>query len=332
MIRWSVIQAAFVLFSFIAISIIVDYIIIHGENSRLHPLHVTFNAQYMVQQRNYPICSRLSDIQTRMYNQKLKNIYELQLQHKLYCGVEKANILSRKRIPWTGCASQLEEAKIELFKVISNLCKNQEYVNDMYDQKKFAQSYKLRSMKRGIVYTGIAKHYKEIYQSILSLASTGWDLPIEIFTDSISIRTCKEIFVTQFPNVTCYILPKHVSGFTSKFYAIALSTFSEVIFLDADTIILQNPNALFDSFEFKEYGSIWWSDFWGDQCRVEGTMNYGQTAFKTHILYQAGVMDLEWKRQRNISQETEAFAFVLDLNRHLPLIDLSESFDYTIAR
>lgn len=330
MIRWSVIQAAFVLLAFVAISIIVDYIIIHGESSRLHPLHLTFNAQYITQQRNYPICSKLRVIQSDMHNQKLKNIYELQLQHKLYCGAEKASILSRKRVPWTGCASQLDEAKNELFKVVSNLCKNQEYVNELYLQKKFSQYYKLRAFKRGIVYTGTFKHFKEIFQSILSLSYTGCPLPIEIFTDSISTRTCKEIFVTQFVNVTCNVLPKHISGFTSKFYAIASSSFSEVIFLDADTILLQNPDALFDSAEFKEFGSIWWSDFWGDQCRLDGVMNYGQSAFATHIMYQTGIMGLEWKKQRNISQETEAFAFVLDLNRHLPLIDLSTYFSSSV--
>ena len=324
LIRWNVVQAALVLIVFVVIGVLVDYLIIHGEDTRLHPLHLTYSTHLMMKQQNYPICNRLHDIQSQLHHSTLKNIYELQLHNKLYCGVEKASLLSRKRIPWTGCASQLDEAKYELFKVISTLCKNQEYMNKMYFKNKFEEHYKIRPFKRGIVYTGVAKHFKEIYQSILSLLQTGCKLPIEIFTDSVSLRICKQVFVTQFTDVSCFVLPKHISGFTSKFYAIASSSFSEVLFLDADTILLQNPVSLFDSSEFKEYGSIWWSDLWGDQCRIEGIHNYGQTAFSTHILYQAEIMGLKWKDQRNISQETEAFAFVLDLNRHLPLLDLSE--------
>ena len=89
---------------------------------------------------------------------------------------------------------------------------------------------------------------------------------------------------------------------------------------------MRNPSELFDSSEFKEYGSVWWPDLWGEQCRLENEVPYGETAFSTHIVYQAEIMDLKWSNQRNISQESETFLFVLDLNRHMPLLYLSKNY------
>ena len=53
-----------------------------------------------------------------------------------------------------------------------------------------------------------------------------------------------------------------LSGFTMKAAALLLSRFEEVLFLDSDNVAVLNPEALFDSKEFKESGAILWPDYW----------------------------------------------------------------------
>ena len=53
-----------------------------------------------------------------------------------------------------------------------------------------------------------------------------------------------------------------LSGFTMKAAALLLSRFEEVLFLDSDNVAALNPEALFESVEFKENGVILWPDYW----------------------------------------------------------------------
>ena len=53
-----------------------------------------------------------------------------------------------------------------------------------------------------------------------------------------------------------------LSGFTMKAAALLLSRFREVLFLDSDNVAALDPEALFESAEFKEKGAILWPDYW----------------------------------------------------------------------
>lgn len=52
------------------------------------------------------------------------------------------------------------------------------------------------------------------------------------------------------------------TGYATKLTAIALSSFTEVMFLDSDSYPAINPDYLFETREYKDCGAIVWPDFW----------------------------------------------------------------------
>jgi alpha 1,2-mannosyltransferase len=53
-----------------------------------------------------------------------------------------------------------------------------------------------------------------------------------------------------------------LKGWMLKPLAIKLSNFKEVLYLDADNIPVMNPEFLFQSSGYKEFGAMFWPDFW----------------------------------------------------------------------
>jgi Mannosyltransferase putative len=54
-------------------------------------------------------------------------------------------------------------------------------------------------------------------------------------------------------------------GWQSKPYSILYSPFREVFSFDADNIALLNPELLFNTPEYQQYGSMFWPDFYSDK-------------------------------------------------------------------
>lgn len=54
--------------------------------------------------------------------------------------------------------------------------------------------------------------------------------------------------------------PRILAGWESKCYGVIHSPYEKVLYLDADNIPQQDPTFLFDSSQFKYYGSIFWPD------------------------------------------------------------------------
>lgn len=54
---------------------------------------------------------------------------------------------------------------------------------------------------------------------------------------------------------------RKLGGWQSKPFAITHSPFAEVLFLDADNLVLRDPSPLFDSPEYQRSGSLFWPDF-----------------------------------------------------------------------
>lgn len=67
-------------------------------------------------------------------------------------------------------------------------------------------------------------------------------------------------------DVTCHNISDYtdedIDGYALKPMAILLSSFKEVLYLDADVVCTINPEQLFDSPEYKEHGAVFWPDFW----------------------------------------------------------------------
>ena len=47
-----------------------------------------------------------------------------------------------------------------------------------------------------------------------------------------------------------------------KAAVVLLSTFAEVLFLDADQVPVRDVNSLFRSAEYQQFGALLWPDFW----------------------------------------------------------------------
>lgn len=125
----------------------------------------------------------------------------------------------------------------------------------------------------GIVFVGGAKFSWLTMLSIMNIRQHGCELPIEVLIPSMN-EYQYEICSIGFPkfNARCIFLPKLVGKEINEFYkfkgyqfkslAISLSSFENVMLIDADNTPLINPEIIFNSKLFKEIGLITWPDFW----------------------------------------------------------------------
>ena len=125
---------------------------------------------------------------------------------------------------------------------------------------------------RGIVSAAGGEYLPTFIVSLRMLRSTGCQLPVELFIlspDEYERSVCEEILRPL--NVKCIILSNilrsapasvKVSHYQTKIFAIIFSSFEELLFLDADSFPISNPEYLFDSGLFREAGLITWPDFW----------------------------------------------------------------------
>ena len=191
-----------------------------------------------------------------------------------------------------------------------------------------------------MVYTGTGNHFHDIYQSIYSLRLLNVSLPVEIWVNERDHRLCSKIFSEiSFPSygtpvnsgggnadVHCMKLQNSVRGFASKFYALLYTSFTDVLFMDADNVAVSDVNIIFDSKEYKETGSILWSDLWGDRCRSKHAGHPGYSGFETHVLFVANFAGLKWENKREHAQEAETGQMAFDLRRHKGLLDFGRKF------
>jgi alpha 1,2-mannosyltransferase len=156
---------------------------------------------------------------------------------------------------------------------------------------------------RGIVMVGGGRFLRIALLSIRLLRSTGTTLPLEFWfgdTDEYNSIFCSEV---ETLNVQCRILGSHlgagtVGRYQLKAFAILLSRFEEVLFLDADDFPVVNVDDIFDAPNYKITGAVIWPDYWsataspwlfqiiGQQQRFHATCETGQLMWnkKKHFL------------------------------------------------
>ncbi|SLM38560.1 Nucleotide-diphospho-sugar transferases [Lasallia pustulata] len=104
--------------------------------------------------------------------------------------------------------------------------------------------------------------------SLGMLRHVGSTLPVEAWMKDSSEETVGLCENLAREGIACRLLSDYVdvSGFTEGFQfkiaSIFLSSFREVLFLDADNIPVRDPEVIFDSREYQEAGAILWPDFW----------------------------------------------------------------------
>lgn len=128
----------------------------------------------------------------------------------------------------------------------------------------------------GIVFVGGGKFSWLSYLSLLGLRDTGSKLPVEVIMPTYldykqELEFCIEILPKL--NASCVVIPdalgastmntwnKKIKSYQFKILALLASSFQNVLLLDSDNIVIENPDPFFDSNLFKKYGMVTWPDY-----------------------------------------------------------------------
>ncbi|GAA5887485.1 hypothetical protein JCM16303_003433 [Sporobolomyces ruberrimus] len=152
--------------------------------------------------------------------------------------------------------------------------------------------------KRGLVWTaGNADTFDRVLVSLRLLRNLySCNLPAEIFhfpSESPSPSQLEEFTLLNALVIPLTNLSKSPAGgptkqFHIKGLSLTSSSFTQLLYLDSDSLPTRSPETLFDSKEFQTFGVVLWNDFWKDsrengiwrvlgiQCRDELSVESGQ--------------------------------------------------------
>lgn len=126
---------------------------------------------------------------------------------------------------------------------------------------------------KGIVYVGGNKFSWLTLLSIINLRENNCQLPVEVLIpkyEEFELNICENVLPNY--NAKCIYLPTIVGedvyeeyqfkGYQYKSLALSLSSFENVLLLDADNTALIDPEVVFESEPFTSNGLLLWPDFW----------------------------------------------------------------------
>nr|KAJ3417727.1 hypothetical protein HK105_000870 [Polyrhizophydium stewartii] len=120
---------------------------------------------------------------------------------------------------------------------------------------------------RGIVITTGSKYALIARHSITTLRERGSVLPIEIvYCGDSDLGEPQRAMLAALPGVTAVDMKKLLPGlecaadWSSKPFAVLVSSFREVILMDADALFFQKPEVLFDMQGYRETGALFFRD------------------------------------------------------------------------
>ncbi|KAL4795911.1 mannosyltransferase putative-domain-containing protein [Aspergillus venezuelensis] len=170
---------------------------------------------------------------------------------------------------------------------------------------------------RGLVSTAGGAYFPVFVATLRMLRRTGSILPVEVYmkdANEYEKTICEEILPSL--NAKCLILSdimtkEFIEHFQLKVFAVLLSSFEEVVWMDADCFPLHEPELLLDSEVFKSTGLITWPDFW--QSSV------------SPLYYR---ISKQAETPMNGRQTTEAGTFLVSKRSHLKTLLLSAYYNY----
>ncbi|KAJ5894932.1 hypothetical protein N7495_006623 [Penicillium taxi] len=121
---------------------------------------------------------------------------------------------------------------------------------------------------RGLVSAAGREYLPVFVASLRMLRRTGSTLPVELYMHDATEyekKICDEVLPAL--NAQCFVLSDVLETqieqqFQIKVFAILLSSFEEVVWMDADCFPLFKPEELLDSDPFNSTGLVIWPDFW----------------------------------------------------------------------
>ena len=127
---------------------------------------------------------------------------------------------------------------------------------------------------RGIVIVGgtSPKFATSFWVAAHAVRRTGSNLPIEVWFPGGELPSCMQIAelenlrvhvrsFTDFENIGIGV-SENTNRFMFKIIALMFSAFDEVLLLDADNIVLRDPDNIFHWESYLSTGSLMWKDFW----------------------------------------------------------------------
>jgi alpha 1,2-mannosyltransferase len=143
---------------------------------------------------------------------------------------------------------------------------------------------------RGIVMcAGGLSYYTCCWVAIKAIRRLGCNLPIQVWYLGNELSDEVKIELEKL-DVECQNFFNHgttsLSGWMLKPLSIVKSSFKEILFIDADNVCVKNPEELFLTKEYLEYGAIFWPDYW-------------QTSIENPIWDIIGSKDFDTKEQES---------------------------------
>ena len=124
---------------------------------------------------------------------------------------------------------------------------------------------------KGIVTTAVGPFLPILVVTLRMLRRTGSKLPVEVFVESwesYEKAACEEILPTL--NARCLVLsdvlattPNDIepSKYQVKAFALLMSSFEDILLLDADSIPMEKPDGMLSSEPFSSTGLVTWPDY-----------------------------------------------------------------------
>jgi len=181
---------------------------------------------------------------------------------------------------------------------------------------------------RGIVTTAGGDYFSVALVSLRMMRRRGTNLPVEIFISrraEYEAYTCEIVLPTL--NARCIVLEDilqsahvnqgskpivDISSYQYKVFAILFSSFSEVLFLDADNFPLIDIAPLFTTFPpFKRLGMVVWPDLW--ITSISPVFNLVSSTIPI---------------PRNVRASTEAGQIIFNKNKHFLTILMAVYYNY----
>lgn len=142
-----------------------------------------------------------------------------------------------------------------------------EYPQEMVELSKFNKFLK----GDGIVYLGGGKYNQLVMLSLKLLRSHGSQLPVEVIIpkrDDFDIDFCNRVLPNL--NANCKVMSDYlpektmstIGGFQFKTVALLISSFENVLYLDADNLPIKNVDLLFTNKPFTDKHLVLWPDLW----------------------------------------------------------------------
>lgn len=118
---------------------------------------------------------------------------------------------------------------------------------------------------QGIVTVGGGSYFPPLLVSLRLLRRTGTTVPVEVFVPrrEYEAELCERVLPAL--DATCRTFDHfdgRIAGYQYKVFAVLLSSFAEVLWLDADNFPLHDVAALFASAPFRATGLVTWPDLW----------------------------------------------------------------------